>query len=303
MVAYVPGNSQDWTRQIQTCEETSRGAVNQNQTWKNVGIGASLGESVPMIHSERPILGGEDIHSDIRMGEATRLSMSWGLIDTRWLRYCTELAVGTGSIAKTNSILHSQLVDDVEKSRVYRGIICDSVSLQLEKQYTANANFFAMNSTDWLTEAALDTLNGASWIEAPALTSEELTHTSAGADPCTLNGTPIDIARLTIDINRNAQEQRPNGLTGPKYIKRGARRIRVTLDTWLSGDTIKQLVTNMSTNTLVYKLNSTPISVTLTRLKFNDYRCDSAADANDYQMETLVGVAGTIGVDALTVAA
>ncbi|HEY1248031.1 MAG TPA: phage tail tube protein [Nitrososphaera sp.] len=300
-MAYVPGNAQDWTRQIQTNEEVIRGEVNQNSTWKNVGIGASLGESVPMIHLERPILGGEDIHGDIRTGEATRLSMTWGLIDTRWLRYCTELALGTGTIAMSNSILHSQLVDDVEKSRVYLGCICDSVSLQLEKSYTANANFFAMGSTDWEDEAALAARLGASWIEAPALTSQEFTHTSAGADPFTLDGTPMDVARLTIDINRNAQEQRPNGLTGPKYIKRGARRIRVTLDTWLKGDTNKQLVTDMLPHTLVYKLDGTGTDITLTGVKFNDYRCDSAADANDFQIETLVGVAQHIVVDPLTV--
>jgi hypothetical protein len=302
-MTYEISMSQDWTRQIQTAEETTKGVVVPNSTFKNIGIGSKLTESIAMTHEETPLLGTPDLYDDANLEEHNTINISWALIDTRFLRYCTENVGGVGTIEKTNTIVRTQKIDGVANTKVYYGVMCDSLTLNLDKMITANGVFKVMSTSNWLTQAATDTAIGATTTYAPALTSTPWTHKSAGSlVPFTYGGSSRDIAKGTLTMARNVYEQMPLGSPTPKTMRPGARRISFTFDTWVKDSAIIGDVKGMTAKAITILIHSTPVNVTLANCKFNSYSSDDDAGAGDAKMETIVGTAQTATVTALTVA-
>jgi hypothetical protein len=298
--------SQDWTRQVQSQEETTKGVVVNNGTFKNIGIGSKLTEGISMTDEEIPLLGSPDWYDDANLEEHNTVNLTWYLIDTRFLRYCTENVGGTGTIEKTNTLLRSQKIDNTANTKVYYGCMCDSITINLDKMISCSAVFKVMTSSSWMTQAATDTAIGATTTYAPALTTTPWTHKSsglaAGTTPLQYGGSGRDIAKGTITGARNVYEQMPLNNATPKTLRPGARRFSFTFDTWVKDSNLIGDVKGMTAKAITIQLFTTPVLITLGNVKFNSYSSDSDAGSNDATMETLVGKAQTITVTALTVA-
>lgn len=295
--------SQDWTRQVQSSEETVKGTPIQNDTWKNIGIVNKFDDSRVSTHEETPILSGEDIHDDAQLELSNSFTMGWLVFDTRFLRYCSEVRAGAGSIAKTNTILRSQLIDNVAKTRVYKGVMCDRITINLDKLIQCNGTFKTLDATDWLDTSALNTAIGASTVFAPALTTGPWTHRSnAAADPVTYGGSARDILKGTIDISRNVYQQYPWGDLKPLNERAGGRRISFNFDTWVKDSTLLADAEGMTAKAIVIKLFTTPINITFGSCKFNTHTMSSDSGSNEATLEHMVGTAKTVTIDALTVA-
>lgn len=302
-MAYEISMSQDWTRQIQTSEETTKGVPVNNSTFKNIGIGSKLTEGISMTHEETPILGSPDIQDDANLEEHGTINISWFLFDTRFLRYCTENVGGVGTIEKTNTVIRTQKIDGVANTKAYYGVMCDSLTVNLDKMISCSGVFKHMTSTNWMTQAATDTALGATTTYAPAITSTPWTHRSAATTtPFTYGGSSRDIAKGTLTMARNVYEQMPLGSATPKTLRPGGRRIAFTFDTWVKDSAIIGDVKGMTAKAIVMTLFTTPVVITLANCKFNSYSSDSDAGSNDATMETIVGTAQTATVTALTVA-
>jgi hypothetical protein len=303
-MSYEVSTIQDWTRQPQTAEETVKGTTPLNATFKNIGIPSKLTSGLPMRHEEIPLLGSEDLYDDAKLEEHNTISLTWKLIDTRFLRYFTESAGGgAGSIDKANSILRTQRIDNVALTRIHTGCVADRCTINLDKIVEVTGVLKTMGSTDYLTQAATDTLIGASTVYAPALTTTPWTHLTSGlAQPFLYNAVARDIEKGTIEIVRNALEVMPLGSAPPRTIRSGFRRIAFNFDTWVKDSALIGDVRNMTARSITMQLFTTPVIITLGSCKFNSHSSDSDAGTADIFKETLTGTAKTISVTALTVA-
>jgi hypothetical protein len=303
-MSYEVSTVSDWTRQVQSLEEVTKGTTPLNGIWKNIGIGTNITEGINMDHEETPLLGIEDMYDDQLINQHETLTVNWFLIDTRFLRYCTESAGGgVGTIDKANSLLRSQRIDNVASTKVYKGNVCDRVTINLDKRVNVSATFKYISSTDWMTQAATDTDIGVTSTYAPALTTTPWTHLTSGiAQPFVYNAAARDIEKGTIDVTRNALEVMPLGLKPPRTIRSGFRRISFTFDTWVKDSALIGDVKNMTARAITMQLFTTPVIITLGACKFNSYSTAVDAGAGDIYKETLVGSAKTITVTALTVA-
>lgn len=302
-MAYEFQMPQDWTRQVQSSEEATKKVITQNDTWKNIGIVNKFDDSKVNTHEEVPILAGEDIHTDLQLELAKTFTMGWLVFDTRFLRYCTELRGGTGTIGKTNTLLRSALVDNVQATRIYKGVMCDRVTINLDKMIQCSGTFKTLDATDWLDDAAVTAAIGASPVFAPAIVSEPWTHRSnAVADPVTYGGSARDILKGTLDISRNVYQQYPWGDLLPLNERAGGRRITFNFDSWVKDSNLLGDVEGMTAKTIVIRLFTTPINITLTNCKFNTHTMSSDSGSNEATMERMIGVAKSVSIDPLTVA-
>lgn len=303
-MAYEVSTTLDWTRQIQTSEESVKGTPVQNSTYKNIGIGSKITDNIPMRHEEVTLLGVEDIYDDQKLEEHNTITVSWLLIDTRFLRYFTEAAGGgAGSIDKTNTVLRSQRINNVANTKLYYGCLPDRATINLDKRVSVVGVMKAMSSTDWLTQAQTDTAIGATTTYAPALTTTPWTHLTSGvAQPFLYNAAARDIEKGTIEVTRNALEVMPLGSALPSTLRAGGRRIAFNFDTWVKDSALIGDVKSMTARTITMQLFTTPILITLNNCKFNSYTTDADSGTLDIYKETLVGAAKSMTVTALTVA-
>lgn len=302
-MSYEVSTIQDWTRQVQSQEETVKGTTPTDGTFLNIGIGTKITENIPMTHEEIPLLGSEDRYHDAKLEQHNSVTLSWMLIDTRFLRYCTEAASGAGTINRGNTILRSQKIDNVANTKLYKGCVCDRVTINLDKMVNVSATFKAMSSTDWMTQAATDTDIGASTTYAPALTTTPWTHLTSGtSQPFTYGGSARDIEKGTIEVSRNAMEVMPLGSELPRTIRSGFRRIAFNFDTWVKDSALIGDVKGMTSRTITMQLFTTPVTITLSDARFNSYTTDADAGTGDIFKETLVGTCRAITATALTVA-
>jgi len=302
-MSYEVSTTQDWTKQLQSSEESTKGTTQLNDTWKNIGIATKITEGIAMTHEEIPLLGTADRYDDALLEQHETVTINWMFIDTRFLRYCTEVPNGAGTIERTNSVLRGQKINNVANNKIYKGLMCDRCTINLDKLPSASATFKIMDSTDWLTQAATDTLIGGTTTYAGTLTTTPWTHlTSGSSTPFTYGGGGRDIEKGTIDITRNAMEVMALGNKQTRTMRSGFRRIAFNFDTWVKDSALIGDVKAMTARTVSMQLYTTPVTITLANCKFNSYTTDSDAGTGDIYKETLVGTAQTITATALTVA-
>jgi|GEM_PF-6253591 hypothetical protein len=302
MTTYEVSTTQDWTRQLQSSEEFVKGVTQLNDTWKNIGISTKITEGIAMTHEEIPLLGTADRYDDALLEQHETVTINWMLIDTRFTRYCTEVPNGAGTIERTNSVLRSQKIDNVANTKIYKGLMCDRATVNLDKLPSVNATFKIMSSTDWLTQLQTDTAIGGTTVYAPALTTTPWTHLTSGtSNPFVYGAGNRDIEKGTIDITRNALEVMALGNKITRTMRSGFRRIAFNFDTWVKDSALIGDVKNMTARTISMALYTTPITITLANCKFNSYATDSDAGTGDIYKETLVGSAQTVTISPLTV--
>lgn len=298
----------DMVRHFQTLEEATKGTVVKDGTWLNTMILRRLSWTADEDHEEIPIVGREDPHSDESLFLNGTLNIEGYFWDTRFMRYCTELGVGTGTIAKTNSALFTYLQGGANVTRLFYGMICDSCEITIGKIHTFSGQFKVMDISPLLTDAQLDViLETTAWTPAPAITSRPLTHRnmSEGTDiPFTYGGTERDLMGATIRVTRNAYIKDPLGSTIGTTAKHANRRIEVTLDFWHEDDVPFQDVIDNNQKNLVFTLKSGTPDTLITVNNFKPFTKPQDLDASstDPIMDSVTGIASGIVVDPLTIA-
>lgn len=297
----------DVNKHFQTLEETVKGTVTEDGTWLNTMIMRRLSWSADMDHEEIPIAGKEDPHSDESLFLNGTLNIEGYFWDTRFMRYCTELASGAGTIAKTNTGLFGYKLNGANTTRVFTGMLCDSCEITIGKIHTFSGAFKVMDILPLKDDIALATLLGTS-TPAPAITSRPLTHRNMVFDaeiPFSYGGVERDISGATIRVTRNAYVKDPLGSTKGTDIKHANRRIEVTLDFWHEDDVPFEDVIGNVQKDLVFMINATGTTDTkITVDNFLPYTKPQDIDSGstDPIRDSVTGSATGITVDVLTVA-
>jgi hypothetical protein len=297
----------DVNKTFQTLEETAKGEIVQDGTWLNTMIMRRLSWSADMDHEEIPIVGREDPHSDESLFLNGTLSLEGYFWDTRFMRYCTELANGVGTIAKTNTGCFGYKQNGVNATRVFYGILCDSAEITIGKIHTFSGQFKVMDISNLLTDAQVTTAFGSSFVPAPAITSRPLTHrdmTTGTEDPFTYGGVAREISGATIRVTRNAYVKDPLGSIKGTDIKHANRRTEVTLEFWHEDDVPFQDVVGNVQKDLVFMLKAGTTDYKITIDNFLPYTKPQDLDAGstDPLRDSVTGSAAGITVDELIVA-
>jgi hypothetical protein len=297
--------SLDWTRQLQSLEEEEPGVPTEDGVWENIGIATRFTKNISKDHEEIGLLGTEDLHDDAELFNNNSFSLTWLLFDTRFLRYCTELRGGSGTIGRTNTLMQTMLVGGEQKTRLVRGALCERVTIDVNKLPRITASFKCLSQSNWLTDAELEDEIGADFEPAPAVVSKPWTHRSAATtEPFSYGGAARDVKMITIDVNRNPAIKDPLGHIDPKSIRAGGRRIQNNITMWLEDEVIMDDVQNFTPKALDIKLHDTPdVFIAISNFKPNNYDQDNDVNSFDPLTEPISGTAAHISVDALTVEA
>lgn len=298
----------DMVRHFQTNEETTKGVVVKDSTWLNTLILRRLSWTADEDHEEIPIVGKEDPHSDESLFLNGTLNIEGYFWDTRFIRYATELAVGAGTIARTNSGHFTYKQGGVNKTRVFYGMIADSCEIRLGKIHTFSGQFKVMDISPLLNDAAVDTLfETTAWTPAPTIVSRPLTHrnmSAGGSTPFTYGGVTRELMGATIRVTRNAYIKDPLGSTKGTTAKHANRRTEVTLDFWHEDDVPFQDVIDNNQKNLVFTLKDGAPDTLITVNNFKPFTKPQDLDASstDPIMDSVTGVASGITVDSLIIA-
>jgi len=297
----------DVNKHFQTAEETVKGTPTADATWLNTMIMRRLSWSADMDHEEIPIAGKEDPHSDESLFLNGTLNIEGYFWDTRFMRYCTELANGVGTIAKTNTGLFGYKLNGANTTRVFTGMLCDSCEITIGKIHTFSAAFKVMDILPLKTDAQLTTLLG-TFVPAPAITSRPLTHRDMVYDteiPFSYGGVERDISGATIRVTRNAYVKDPLGSIKGTDIKHANRRLEVTIEFWHEDDVPFDDVIGNVQRDLVIMLKAT--GTTDTKITIDNFLPftkpqDIDAGSTDPIRDSVTGSATGITVDTLTIA-
>ena len=295
----------DVNKTFQTLEEVTKGTIVNNGTWLNTMILRRLSWSADMDHEEVPIVGKEDRHSDESLFLNGTLSIEGYFWDTRFMRYCTELAAGAGTIAKSNSGCFGYKLNGVNATRVFYGMVCDSCEITFGKIHTFSGQFKCMDISSALTDAQVLTAFGGTYVPAPAITSRPLTHRNMKDTteiPFSYGGVERAISGATIRVTRNAYVKDPLGSIKGTDIKHANRRVEVTLDFWHEDDVIFDDTVGNVAKTLIFMVKATPTTdtkITITNFIPNTKPQDLDAGSTDPIRDTVTGSAASITVDSL----
>ena len=303
---YIPTSAQDVLTNAYFIEEqlATPGVTPTNGTWKSVGLISNIDEVSTHEEQEIPIVGSADYFANLKMGNTKTFNMTYYIINnTEFCRYLNELAAGTGTPAHGLSVLQKQNIDGAPMYRLYRGCFPATGTFNIGRMISIDMTFRAMKYTEWVDQAAITAIIGASPIYPGALTGTPITNLSTGTlDPFTIGGVPFDLQTMTMDVNRNPRELKPLGNSDPTKLGVGNRRFTGALTTWVAGNDIYDFHDTFTPNSLVFRFRTmpTPIDLTLSNVTFGEYRRPLDAGSNEFQTESVNYKAGSATISLVT---
>jgi hypothetical protein len=290
----IPTSAQDVEINGWFIEEAVVGTTPTNGTWKNIGIISTLNEDRNADVQEIPIVGSPDYYARLDMGKTKGFNMKYYLVnDIEFISYCVALQAGTGTPGKSVSVLQKQLINGASMYILYTGCFPDSGTFNVERVPSVDLTYRALGMTLWIDQTALNALIGTSYVPPSALTDIPFTNLDAGTDPLSINGTPLDINRMTVGVNRNVRERKPLGNADPTFLGVGNRRFTVSLETWAEDNDLMTWHENFTAQDAIIKFSLSPniVQLELADVDFDTYSRGLDSGNNEYQMESVSGAA------------
>lgn len=286
---------------LQIVEETSYGQkVTASPSYNLAGLRVYMQETTKATAERYRKEGSRDIYKMLKTGEAYAFAIKCGIIDTRLLRYGTELPGGTGTIEKSLNFMYSKLMNNAgalqEQYKFYLGARCDRTELEI-------AGGVINLSQNWICQS-ITPFNATSGLTTPtfasAPTQDAWTALTGGSGQLTIGGTVYDTTRAKFTVNQKLEALKPNGESQIKMLWPTDREVLFEFDTWHIDETWFNAVKNLSNHaTLVYTLNSTgPKTVTLGNIKFDDHDITDQSGSGRHTLQKVSGVAENIQVTA-----
>jgi len=297
----VPTSSAKVTRQVQYYAEIN--GYKQpvvNPTLNNAGIITGVTGSISIEHQPVHIQGSRLQYADISMGFEGSIATEYMILDTKLIRYGITNPAGSGTIGESIAFIESRKINNVEEFRLAQGCISDSLTINLDKIPTVSQPFYASKISNWMTISQLRTALGLTGTTDPTwaspITADPWTHlygTDENSSAVTVNGSPVDVNKMSVTINNNLLKQKPLGYKNVRYVEPGNKEVSISIEPYLYDNTFYDLVNNFTTATVVLRLKATTpvVDLTITGCKFNSYEDKSDASNNDFTTTPVSGTA------------
>lgn len=297
MVEYYPTGAWEYVKQPQFVEEAVYGTLPlANTTFTSCGLITEVTREFTIENEQYRILGSRDIHTQIKLGEQHTFSFKYRPQNMTLAKYGTDLPSGTGTNAKSISILVSKLIDNVEKYKVFTGVKTASITIEITRASGVNVtqNFKCKNITEWGSTPAFTGTTTYATLSA----DDPWTGISSGVDPLTIDAVAYDTPRFSVTVDQGLQELKPNGQLTLKYLYATNRTITVDFDTWVKDTVLNAAQAAYTAQAAEYMLNN---STQDTKLVFTSLKFDSASEGDtaggaEFTMAKFSGTAKTMTI-------
>jgi len=250
------------------------------------------------------VFGSEDIYDIVQSKKQNSLDTSYKLIATDFLRRGTELGFGSGSIDKTISIIQPLKLNNSPFYKRYRGVITDTVGIDLGNYYSISHSFVCKSISNYMTldELKLDlglATNATLTFPAAPTTRfwSNLSPNPTTSQPLTVDGVNYYMVSGSISVERNPTPADATANDSFFFIKNGYRKVSGSLSLYLTGKALETLLDNFTKFTVTYKLNDSPsCDLTMTGVVFTTKDEPKTAGDNAYIMQNLQFTATTFTV-------
>lgn len=295
-MAYVPTGAWEYVKQPQFIEETTYGELPlASPTFTSCGLITEATREFTIENEQYRVLGNRDVHTQIKLGEQHTFSLKYRMTDIVLANYGITLPGGTGTNAKSLSILVSKKINDVENYRIFTGVKTASITLEITRAGGINVtqNFKAKNISEW--SATPPSFTGTvTYANLP--TDDPWTGISSGSDPLDIEGANYDTPRFSMTVDQGLQELKPNGELSLKYLYATNRTITLDMDVWISNTVLNAAQGAYTAQDVVYTLKSGTPTTTLTfaSVKFDTSSEGDTAGGAEFTMAKFSGTATTV---------
>jgi len=293
MSVIIPTHMADIVNTMAYFEETSPGA---NPTGAPTLISVPLVNTINKTESWRNdvrfVLGKVDRHTVLKLKKENNFSLSYDIYDTAFLRYGTELAGGTGTIAKTLCFILPVDLNGQTYYKRFRGCITDTVNISIEDTYSVDHSWIAKSVSPYMTlselklDLGLSTTATLTWPTTPtAIPWTNLKPSGTTDKPLTINGTATYCMSLSVSIERGPTPAEAVANETFFYIKAGYRKVTGSMTLYLTGKEIDTLFAAFTSFLLTYKLSDSPAcDISMTNTLITSESDGITAGENSYIM-------------------
>lgn len=239
------------------------------------------------------IFGFYDPHSSEKNGITNIFTLNYSPIDGDLIQRALNLPNGSGTIEETLFFIERTKINNIAQYRKRLGCMTKQNTGQINRNgFKVNHIFEARSISDWSASHGLPgTPDFVSLSEVP--TTAPLTHLTPGVDPCSFTTIGVvDVSDFRWDCVWELAKLDPNGEPSYKDIDPAARRINLTVTSWIKDSTLKALAESHDEVDVSYKLTGggSPYTLTFKRAKFSSYRPTGQAGQARGMMHTLTGI-------------
>lgn len=239
------------------------------------------------------IFGKYDPHSSVKNGITNTFTINYTPFDEDLIERALNLPNGAGTIEETLFFVEQTKINNVLQYRKRLGCMTKQNTGQINRNgFKVNHIFEARSITDWSASHGLPgTPDFVTQGEIP--TTPGWSHLLPGVDPCSITTIGVvDIGDFRWDAVWELAKLDPNGEPSYKDVDPAARRINLTLTSWIKDSTLKALAENHSEVDVSYKLTGggSPYTLTFSRCKFSSYRPTGQAGQARHMTHTLTGI-------------
>ena len=214
---------------------TTPGVADPNGIYVHCGYDSDITETATVEHEDAPLFTSYDLVCSSLMG----LTYNWGLtfkaFDDVLLKWMCNLPAGVGTMAQTKTFLYSQLINGVEKFKLFKGCLPTSITCRVTKpsiQCTVAGR--ASTITDFQTTHTLTSPNLAALTAA--LSGCAWAAKDCGTNPLQIASVAMPAMEFTFTVTWTLATLEPLGLTTYQEIGPTARRITLEFLTYRKGD-------------------------------------------------------------------
>jgi hypothetical protein len=288
---YRPMLPVDYKVMIQYAPQTAAD-VPANAAYTLPGFASTITPDYTAQHQDDAIFGKYDLHSSTHTGRLNRLTLNYAPFDITMIERGMLLPNGAGTAEEYLTFIESTLIDGDEMFRLHVGSIITSQSGQINRgSFRMTHVYEVADVSDWVLNHGLTSYNFVTFGEIP--TDPAWSHLVAGEDPCEIDGVIVDVSDFRWDINWPLARLEPNGYFSFKYARQSARRIGLSITSWLKDNVLKNYVKDYTEQDVDYTIKSgagPDYILHFLRCKFDRYTQSAQAGGNAFATETISGI-------------
>ena len=282
----------DYRVMIQYAPQTAIDAA-ANAAYRMPGFASTITPDYSSQHQDDAIFGKYDLHSSTHTGRLNRLTLNYAPFDIEMIERGMLLPDGAGTAEEYLTFIEGTLIDADLMYRLHVGSIITSQSGQINRGSFRMTHVYEVSDvSDWVSDHGLTSYDFVDFDELP--TDPAWSHLNPGEDPCDINDTITDVTDFRWDVNWPLARLEPNGFFSFKHARQSARRIGLSLTSYLKDNVLRGYVKDYEDVDIKYRLtgpdDAAEYELEFTRCRFDRYTQAAQAGANAFATETISGI-------------